>query len=151
MRPPTVATHESQLAGSAPPGCAITVPCETCTASSIVDLGSHAPNYGAGVGPVYLSGQYSWYSGGQVAILMVDSKYSGPLLVRPFQLAGDGKSTVTLADLPPTDVIKQEPRVTVVPALHTTGGGLYLGPVVPTSSRTAWNRLLSTYTAGCFA
>ena len=150
MRPPTVAPHESQLAGSAPAGCASTAPCETCTASSIVDLGSLAPNYGAGVGPAYLSGQFSWYSAGQVAVLMVDSKYSGPLLVRPFQLGGDGKSTVTLADLPPTDVIKQEPRVTVVPALHTTGGGLYLGPVVPTSSWRAWNGLLSTDSAGCF-
>src|SRR5258708_6007264 len=79
MRPPTVAPHESQLAGSAPPGCAITAPCETCTGSSIVDLGSHAPNYGAGVGPAYLSGQDSWYSAGQGAVLMVDSKYSGPL------------------------------------------------------------------------
>src|SRR5258708_2298905 len=84
--------------------------------------------------PGYLPGQDSWYAAGLVAVLMVDSNYSGPLLVRPFQLADDGKATVTLADLPPTDVIKQEPRVTVVPALHTTGGGLYLGPVMPTSS-----------------
>src|ERR1700694_1726947 len=64
MRPPTLAAH---------PGLA---PNETCTASSMADLGSLAPNYGAGCGPAYLSGQDSWYSppGGQVAILMVDSK-----------------------------------------------------------------------------
>ena len=150
MRPPIVAPHSPEPSRSAPPGCAITAPCETCTASSIVDLGSLAPNYGAGVGPAYLSGQDSWYSAGQVAVLMVDPKYSGPLLVRPFQLAGDGKSTVTLADLPPTDVIKQEPRVTVVPALHTTGGGLYLDAVAPTSFWREWNGVLSTDSPGCF-
>jgi hypothetical protein len=140
MRPPTLA------------------PNETCTASSIADLGSLAPNYGAGVGPAYLSGQDSWYSppGGQVAILMVDSKYSGPLLVRAFQLGGNGKSAVTLADFPSPDpstglpVIKQEHGVAVVPALHTTGGGLYLGAVAPTSFWRAWYGLLSTDSPGCF-
>jgi len=150
MRPPTVAPNASQPPRSAPPGCASTAPCETCTASSIVDLGSLAPNYGAGVGPAYLSGQDSWYSAGQGAVVMVDSKYSGPLLVRPFQLGGDGKSTVTLADLPSTDVIKQEPRITVVPALHTTGGGLYLDAVAPTSFWREWNGVLSTDSPGCF-
>lgn len=108
------------------------------------------PNFGAGVGPVYLSGQDSWYSASQVAVLMVDSRYSGPLLVRPFQLGGDGNSTVTLADLPSTDVIKQEPRVDVVPALHTTGGGLFFGAVAPTSLWRSWNGLLSTNSPGCF-
>jgi hypothetical protein len=150
MRPPTVAPHASEPPHSAPPGCASTAPCASCTASSIVDLGSLVPNYGAGVGPAYLSGQDSWYSAGQVAVLMVDSKYSGPLLVRPFQLGGDGKSKVTLADLPPTDVIKQEPRVAVVPALHTTGGGLYLDAVAATSFWREWNGLLSTDSPGCF-
>ena len=150
MRPPAVAPHLSEPPGSAPPGCANNAPCETCTASSIVDLGSIAPNYGAGVGPAYLSGQDSWYSAGQVAVLMVDSKYSGPLLVRPFQLGGDGKSTVTLADLPATDVVKQEPRAAAVPALHTTGGGLYLDAVAPTSSWREWTGVLSTDRPGCF-
>ena len=150
VRPPTVAPSASQPPHSAPPGCASTAPCATCTASSITDLGSLAPNFGAGVGPVYLSGQDSWYSASQVAVLMVDSRYSGPLLVRPFQLGGDGKSTVTLAELPPTDVIKQEPRVAVVPALHTTGGGLYFGAVAPTSFWRSWNGLLSTDSPGCF-
>src|ERR1700682_3198622 len=92
MRPPTLAPNASQSPRSAPAGCASTAPCETCTASSMADLGSLAPNYGAGVGPAYLSGQDSWYSprGGQVTILMVDSKYSGPLLVRAFQLGVTG-------------------------------------------------------------
>ena len=152
MRPPTVAPHASEPPHSAPPGCASTAPCASCTASSIVDLGSLAPNYGAGVGPAYLSGQDSWYSppGGQVTILMVDSKYSGPLLVRAFQLGGNGKATVTLADFPSPDLIKPEPRVAVVPALHTTGGGLYLGAVAPTSFWRAWYGLLSTDSPGCF-
>ena len=156
MRPPTVAPNASQPPRSALPGCAVTAPCETCTASSIADLGSVIPNYGAGVGPAYLSGQDSWYSGGQVTTLMVDSRYSGPLLVRAFQLGGDGKSTVTLADFPSPDpltglpVIKQEPRVAVVSALHTTGGGLYLGAVAPTSFWREWTGLLSTDSPGCF-
>src|ERR1700688_3689437 len=152
MRPPTVAPHASQPSGSAPPGRASTAPCQTCTASSMSDLGSLAPNYGAGVGPAYLSGQFSWYASvvAQGTIIMVDSKYSGPLLVRAFQLGGDGKSTVTLADLPSTDVIKQEPRVAVVPALHTTGGGVYLDAVAPTSFWREWNGVLSTDSPGCF-
>lgn len=97
-----------------------------------------------------MSGNVSWYSAAQVTVLMLDSRYSGPVLVRPFQLGGNGTSTVTLADLPASDVIKQEPRVAVVPALHTPGGGLYLGPVVPTSSWREWTGLLSTDSPGCF-
>ena len=128
---------------------------ETCSASSQADLGAVAPNYGAGVGPAYMSGQDSWYSAGQVAILMVDSQYSGPLLVRAFQLGGDGKSTVTLADLPAPDnanVADKERQhgVAMVSALHTTGGGLYLGAVAPTSFWREWNGVLSTDSPGCF-
>ena len=150
MRPPTPPPHTPAPAGSLPPGCASTAPCATCTASAIADLGSVVPNYGAGVGPVYLSGQFSWYSSAQVAVLMVDPRYSGPLLVRPFQVGGDGTSSVTLADLPSSDVIKQEPGVTEVPALHTPRGGLYFGPVAPTSSWSEWEGLLSTDSPGCF-
>jgi hypothetical protein len=130
-------------------------PNETCSASSTADLGAVAPNYGAGVGPVYMSGQDSWYSGGQAAVLMVDSQYSGPLLVRSFQLGGDGKSTVTLTDLPApananaTDKERQH-GVAVVPAIHTTGGGLYLVAVAPTSFWRAWIGSLATDSAGCF-
>jgi hypothetical protein len=139
MRPPLVAPRGHTLA-----------PNETCTASSMADLGSVIPNYGAGVGPTYLSGQDSWYSGEQLPILMVDSQYSGPLLVRAFELGGDGKSTVTLADLPSVPYTKPGWREAVVPALHTTGGGLYLGAVAPTSFWRAWYGLLSTDSPGCF-
>ena len=142
--------NASKPSGSLPAGCVSNAPCATCTASSIANLGSLAPNYGAGVGPAYLSGQNSWYSAGEVAILMVDSRYSGPLLVRPFQLEADGKSTVTLADLPSSDLIKQEPRVAVVPALHMPGGGVYFGAVDATNSWREWDGLLSTDSPGCF-
>lgn len=70
--------------------------------------------------------------------------------MRPFELGGDRKATVTLADLPPNDVIKQEPGVTVVSAVHTPRGGLYFGAVVPTSSWREWDGLLSTDSPGCF-
>jgi hypothetical protein len=130
-------------------------PTGTCSPSSTNDLGAVAPNYGAGVGPVYMSGQDSWYSGGQAVVLMVDSRYSGPLLVRAFQLGGGGKSTITLADLSSpananaTDKERQH-GVAVVPALHPTGGGLYLGAVAPTSFWRAWIGGLSTDSPGCF-
>lgn len=128
-------------------------PNETCTASPTADLGSVAPNHGAGVGPAHLSGQDTWYSGGQVAILMVEPRYSGPLLVRAFQLGGKAKSTVTLADMPSSDngfVDKEEQHgVTVIPALHTTGG-VYLSAATPTPSWRAWFGWLSTDGPGCF-
>lgn len=137
MRPPTLA------------------PLETCSASSTAGLGAVAPNYGAGVGPVYMSGQDAWYSGGQVAVLMVDSQYSGPLLMRPFQMGGSGKSMVTLTDLPPAENSANADKegqhgVAVVPALHTTGGGLYLAAVAPSSFRRAWIGRLATDGPGCF-
>jgi hypothetical protein len=102
-----------------------------------------------------MSGQDSWYSGGQATVLMVDSKYSGPLLVRTFQLGGEGKSTVTLADSPSSDNAnfaykERQHGVAVVPALHTTGGGLYLGAVAATSFWRAWDGRLATDSPGCF-
>ncbi len=114
-----------------------------------------APNYGAGVGPAYLSGQTSWYSFGQGAIIMVDRQYSGPLLVRTFQLGGDGKSAVALASSPASDNAnaadkERQHGVNVVPAVQTTGGGLYLGPVAPTSFWRAWFGDLATDGPGCF-
>ena len=136
MRPPALAPNAS------------------CPVSSGVDLGAVAPNYGFGVGPVYLSGQDTWYSGGQVAILMVASKYSGPLLVRGFQLSGEGISKVTLAELPPTDFPpadkEKQHSVEVVPGAHTTAGGLELQAVLPSTLWRAWFGILSTDSPGCF-
>lgn len=115
-----------------------------------------ATGSGVGAGPVYLSGQSGWYSGGQVATLMVDPTYAGPLLVRAAQLGGAGTSRITLADLPPTDVAgisakESQHSVAVVSAVHTPDGGLQLqGHLGPPSWR-AWFGWLSTRGPGCFA
>jgi len=127
----------------------------SCTASNGADLGAVAPNYGFGGGPAYLSGQDSWYSRGQAAFVMVDARYSGPLLVRGFQLGGAGKSTITLADyalaIDSMDAYKESQHgVDLVPAVHTAGGGLYLQAAVPSSFWRAWLGSLSTDGPGCF-
>jgi hypothetical protein len=131
----------------------ILAPNAKCRPSLAVDNGQVAPNYGQGVGPVYLSGQDSWYSAGQAALLMVDSKYSGPLLVRGFELGGGGESTVTLTDMPSAEVVVDKERqhgVVVVPALRTAAGGLELQAAVPSSFWRAWIGELSTDAPGCF-
>jgi hypothetical protein len=129
-------------------------PSATCTVSSAAGLRA-APNYGAGAGPVYMTGQDSWYQDGQVAALMVDPEYSGPLLVRTFQSGGDSKSTVTLSELNSSEVAsiadkESQHGVTVVPARHTAGGGLYLAAVPPTSRWRGWFGWLSSDRPGCF-
>jgi hypothetical protein len=49
------------------------------------------PDYGFGQGPVYLSGQLNWYSAGpQTILLVIDPRYSGPILVRGGRLGGSG-------------------------------------------------------------
>jgi hypothetical protein len=87
---------------------------------------------------------------------MVDSTYTGPLLVRAAQLGGAGTLQITLADLPPTDLAnisakESQHSVTVVSAVHTPEGGLQLqaGPGSP--SWRAWFGRLSTSGPGCFA
>jgi len=121
----------------------------SCPASSSGTLGF-------GSGPVYLSGQLSWYSEGQAAILMVDSKYTGPLVVRGSQLGGDGRLRITLADLPPTDQAnvaakERQHSVAVVSAVRTPEGGLKLPANVGSPSWRAWEGRLSTDGPGCFA
>src|ERR1700674_4909139 len=69
-----------------------------CASSSGSMAGAVAPDYGAGVGPAYMSGQDTWYAGGQAVVLMVDVRYSGPLLVRPYHISGGG-TTVTFVDM----------------------------------------------------
>jgi hypothetical protein len=130
-----------------------------CPASSTVGWGvPTAPDYGLGAGPVYLSGQSSWYAGGQEAILMVDPKYSGPLVVQASQLGGDGKSQITLAadGLDPTALAglvdkERQHGVTVVSAAQTTNGGLELQPAPSSPLWRAWFGRLSTTGPGCFA
>jgi hypothetical protein len=132
----------------------------TCPASSLVGSGGTTlPDYGigAGPGPVYLSGQSSWYAGGQEATLMVDPKYSGPLVVRASQLGGDGKPQITLAadGLDPTALAglvdkERQHGVIVVSAVLTTEGGLELQAAPSSPLWRAWFGRLSTGGAGCF-
>jgi hypothetical protein len=132
MRPPVLAPNAS---------CALTA----------ADLGAAAPNYTFGAGPVEMSGQSGWYSRGQVAMLTVDATYSGPLLMRGFQLNRAG--TVTLAELAlPASAADKEKQhgVDLVPAVHTAGGGLYLQAVVPSSFSRGWLGWLTTAGPGCF-
>lgn len=51
--------------------------------------GRPVPQYGYGAGPVYLSGQLEWYSG-QVAVLLADPSYPGPLLIRGAEINARG-------------------------------------------------------------
>lgn len=68
----------------------------SCPVSPKVDLAVKGqsgkwPNYGFGQGPAYVSGQFMWYSAGPQAILiLVDPKYTGPVLVRSRRLDGTG-------------------------------------------------------------
>jgi hypothetical protein len=128
-----------------------------CPAPSIVGSGATtAPGYG--VGPVYLSGQSSWYAGGQTAVLMVDPKYSGPLVVQASQVGGDGKSPITLAadSLDPTALAglefkERQHGVMVVSAVQATDGGWELQAASSSQLWRAWFGRLSTGGAGCFA
>lgn len=48
------------------------------------------PNYGFGQGPVYVSGQTTWYAGAQGVVFLTDPRYTGPVLVRSMRLDGTG-------------------------------------------------------------
>jgi hypothetical protein len=113
-------------------------------------------NNGFGPGPVYLSGQSGWYSGGQVAVLVVDPGYSGPLLVRAAPLGGAGTSKITLADEPAyvlANIAAKDSQhgVADILAVHTPEGGLQLQAYGGSPSWRAWYGQLSTSGAGCFA
>jgi hypothetical protein len=51
--------------------------------------GNKLPNYGFGPGPVFLSGQLTWYSN-VYALILVPPSVSGKVLVRGKQLDGSG-------------------------------------------------------------
>ncbi len=117
---------------------------------------TEAPGYGFGAGPVYLSGQSGWYAGGQVASLVVDSTYAGPLLVRAARLGSAGKTQIALTDLPPTDLAnisakESQHSVVVVSAVHTPEGELQLPAALGSPSWRAWFGWLSTSGPGCYA
>jgi hypothetical protein len=113
-----------------------------CASSSRSLAGAVAPDYGAGVGPAYMSGQDTWYAGGQAVVLMVDARYSGPLLVRPYHISGGG-TTVTFVDMSGLSLAnaaekEKQHGVSLVAAAPTSQGGLYLSAVTPTSFWRAW-------------
>lgn len=123
----------------------------TCPGESV------ATNNGFGSGPAYLSGQTSWYAGGQVAIIMVDPSYSGQLLIRTYPLGGDSRSKITFVDesLPAMaaaslDEKERQHGIQVVSA-QAGGGGLGLPAVTPSALWRAWFGRLSTTGPGCFA
>ena len=68
----------------------------SCPVSPKVDLAVKSqsgkwPNYGFGQGPAYLSGQFMWYSAGpQGVVILIDPKYTGPVILRSRQLDGIG-------------------------------------------------------------
>jgi hypothetical protein len=71
-----------------------------CPVSGRVDLQPRVqdgkwPVYGFGNGPLYLSGQLSWYAGGQAAVFLVDPSSTGPMLVRSARLDGTGDLVMT--------------------------------------------------------
>jgi hypothetical protein len=86
---------------------------------------------------------------------MVDSKYSGPLLVRDSELGGGGLLRITLADVPPTELAdfaakESHHSVAAVSAVHTPEGGLELQADLGSPSSRAWLGALSTDGPGCF-
>jgi hypothetical protein len=92
------------------------------------------PNYGFGNGPAYLSGQFTWYSdGGQGFVLLVDPKYTGPLLVRNKRL--DGAASLTISGEGLTTL--SDGAV----GLPQTGSPPYWG---------TWGGSVTTNTPGCY-
>lgn len=73
-----------------------------CPVSAQVDLvvttngpKTGGPGFGFGQGPVYVSGQTSWYAGTQGILFLTDPKYTGPVLVRSIRLDGAGSLTLS--------------------------------------------------------
>jgi|SRR5919108_3614859 hypothetical protein len=134
----------------------------SCRVSTAASFGGGstavAPNYGLGSGPVYLSGQSDWYSGGQAAIILVDSSYHGPVSVRASQLGGDGASTITLAEANLTKTAagglafkERQHGVHMVSATNQAAGEMTLAAGGPSSSWRGWFGTLTTSGPGCFA
>jgi hypothetical protein len=114
-----------------------------------------APNYGFGDFPAYLSGQVTWYAGGEGAFIMVASSYTGSLLVRGAQL--DGTGTITLAEdqlsASSRDAVAGKERlhnVEVVAGGHPGAGALELTAEPTVSLWRAWLGTLRTTGPGCF-
>ncbi len=79
----------------------VVAPGAACPVSAQVSLKTKTPpgtkggpDYGYGQGPVYLSGQITWYSGEQGLMLLTNPAYSGPVLVRIKRLDGAGSIAI---------------------------------------------------------
>jgi len=81
-------------------------PGAACPVSAQVSLngkvkqGKGVPGYGYGKGPVYLSGQITWYSGSQGLVIVTDPSYQGPVLVRAKRLDGTGTANIMAGNSP---------------------------------------------------
>ncbi|HUZ87830.1 MAG TPA: hypothetical protein VNF26_12855 [Candidatus Baltobacterales bacterium] len=76
-------------------------PGAACPVSPQVSLKIRTPpgtkggiGHGYGQGPVYVSGQITWYSGQQGLMVVTDPAYSGPVLVRIKRLDGTGAAAL---------------------------------------------------------
>lgn len=81
-------------------------PGTACPVSAQVNLGGKVkqgkgvPGYGYGSGPVYLSGQLTWYSGSQGLVVVTDPSYAGPVLIRAKRLDGIGAANIAAVNSP---------------------------------------------------
>lgn len=108
------------------------------------------PAYAFGSGPAYLSGQLDWYAGtpGQAAVILVDTTYSGPILIRAGSLDGSGTATLAIVDLPESHRL---PGMTA-PGTATAGGvqAQVPPPAYPGLWRD-WTGHLTLSAPGCYA
>ena len=109
-----------------------------------------APGSGFGTGPAYLAGQLGWYAGapGQVALVLVDSRYSGPLLVRARRV--DGNGTATLSTMP--DQSGGKIHNTLAPGTAAVDGVAVDVPRPAVAGEmSTWVGRLTLDTPGCYA
>jgi hypothetical protein len=155
VSPSESAANSVVAAGQPPLAFPVLAAGTSCPASPMVSLLGVAPDYAVGDYPVYLSGQTSWYAGGQAAFLMLASSYTGLLLVRGAQLDGPANITLGEEDLPTSaraaDSVKEKQYgVEVVAGEHPAAGTLELRAEPSASLWRAWLGTLSTTGPGCF-
>jgi hypothetical protein len=128
----------------ASPQVGVPAPPSTVTGKSAV------PGYAFGKGPAYLSGQISWYAGapGQVAMIVFDATYTGPVLVRVRRLDGDGRATLT--NLPVAGIV---PMAGQLADGTVTADGVELTVPQPSTPGLwgAWSGRLTADPPGCYA
>jgi hypothetical protein len=155
VSPSESAANSVVAAGQPPLAFPVLAAGTSCPASPVVSLLGVAPDYGVGDYPVYLSGQTSWYAGGQAALLMIASSYTGSLLVRGAQLDGPANITLAEEELPAAaraaDSEKEKQHgVEVVAGEHPVAGTLEMSAEPASSLWRAWLGTLSTTGPGCF-